>query len=237
MNEVLYKNQVLLGAGLVSLSVLLSVGFFIYNNIAPLRTVHAIGHAEEKIVADTVTWEIRLSMNFDGPGGVSQEKSQMNFEKGITTVKNFLTSKGVSADSIDVSQNMRGYPSGTSEINATINVHSSDVRGVFALSQQMGSLADKVLQDHISVSFDEPLYYYLDREMIYQKLLDEAVADAAKNAKTLLSAQGEVLGSLVSSDSSVSIVSSGMSLVDGYNDNKLIEKTAIMTVDTTYRIH
>jgi hypothetical protein len=200
-------------------------------------TVSVTGSAKMEVIADQGKWVSSITRT------VRQSSLKSGYDqmaKDLALVQTFLDSNGIAAEQISIApvfmmevynQNIDAEKQYT--LTQSIEVQSSDVEKLKALSQRNGELITKgVLYSTSSLEF-----YYSKLPEARIALLADAISDAKARAQELAKNSGKDVGTLRSATSGVVQVQSRNStdVSDyGFYDTSKIEKQITVTVKASF---
>ncbi len=235
------KNYVVFGL-ILGLSFIISagIGSMTFYKLRSMDYISTTGSAKKAVVADKVKW----SANITRPVKASTMKDGYALmDSDLKEVKNFLTSNGVTEESIDVSpiflnEVYEQYPGPEKKYNLSqnIEVNSNDVQKISGLAKNTGVL---VTNKGMLFSTNSLEYFYSKLPEARVELLASAVEDAKARAEQLSNAGGKKIGALKSASSGVVQVMSANSVeVSDYGmyDTSKINKEIMVTVKASFEI-
>ncbi len=234
------KNYIVFGI-ILGLSLIIStgVGAFAFYKIRATDYISTTGSAKKAVTSDKVKWtssitqKVKMSTMKDG---------YSKLDTDLKTVKEFLVSNGIPAESITVSPvfmneiwDNNNQADKNYNLVQNIEVQSNDVQKIDSLAKNTNSLINKgVLFTTSSLEF-----YYSQLPQARIELLASAVQDAKARAEQLAQAGGKKIGILKSASSGVVQVMAPNSVeVSDYGmyDTSKIEKEIMVTVKTSFEI-
>ncbi len=236
-NKALLPFGLVLAAGML-LSAIVAAGTF-YKVRALDNTLQVTGSAKQKVVSDLVKWNASFSRTVladDLKSGYSQISSD------LAAVKGFMTSHGISEESLEVSQvylmeNYR-YDSNLPReytLRQTVRIQSPDVEKITEIAKNTGLLINQGL----IFTTDNLEYYISNLPDLRVSLLGEAVKDASARADSIAQSGGKRAGALKSAAvGSVQVLQVNSTDVSDYGtyDTSTIEKEVMVTVRATFSI-
>lgn len=242
--KISFSGSGLLFAAILGVSVLLSVGISLYTyyRVRSLDdTVSTTGSAKQLIISDTVKWTSQISRTVK----VSKLSSgYVDISKDLDTVKKFLINKGIPENMLIVStvsqeQNYDVRPELGQEkeyiLRQTIEVNSSDVQGITALSKD----SSIVINQGINFTTTSIEYFYTKLSDVRVALLSDAIKDARMRADKMVEGTGRKIGTMKSTSSGVVQVMPVNSIdVSDYGtyDTSHIDKEVTITVRSTFSL-
>jgi hypothetical protein len=237
----------------------LAIGFVVSTAIAagtwksvrekpPERKLRITGSAKKRIKSDLIEWSATVDAR--APDRTAAYKQ---LRGGVDQVVAFLKQHGVKPEEIQpqsatfkemfkteyvgVGPNRveKRTPDGFHTTQA-IFVRSTDVAGIERVSRQVTSL----LEQGVSVTSGEPLYYYTRLGELKLEMLAAAGRDARARADNILkSTGGGALGKLLSADMgiiNINPANSTQTSEQGNNDTTSLEKDIITIVHADYEL-
>ncbi|HEU0085563.1 MAG TPA: SIMPL domain-containing protein [Candidatus Paceibacterota bacterium] len=226
---------------ILGLSLVLSaiIGSMTFYKLRSMDYISSTGSAKKAVVSDKVKW----SSNISRPVRTSTIKSgYANMEADLKAVRNFLTTNGIPAESIEISpvfmhevyeQNPGIEKAYT--LTQSIEVSSTDVAKIAELAKNTSSLANSGM----IFSTNSLEYFYSQLPEARVELLAAAVEDAKNRAGQIAKAGGKKIGTLKSASSGVVQVMSENSIeVSDYGmyDTSKINKEIMVTVKASFEI-
>jgi hypothetical protein len=202
--------------------------------------ISTTGSAKKPVVSDKVKWSTSITQSIRTS---TIKNGYAKLDSDLKEVKDFLTTNGIPAESIDVSpvfmnEVYEQYPGTDKKYNLVqnIEIQSADVQKISDLSKNTTSLvADK----GIMFSTNSLEFYYSKLPEVRVELLANAVGDAKARAEQLAVAGGKKIGALKSASSGVVQVMAPNSVeVSDYGmyDTSKINKEIMVTVKASFEI-
>lgn len=183
--------------------VALGVGMYtvLHRNDRP-KTISVKGSAEQEIVSDLIVWKITIQTN--KPTALEGFKE---VERQREIVKNFLTTQGISGESIEAGavtsqEKKSGYFDPKQDryieldqgfdVTQTITISSNNVDGVERVSKNVGEL----IALDVTAQSESPQYYYTKLADLKLEMLAKAAEDARNRAKKIAKESKSSLGGL-----------------------------------------
>jgi len=239
--ENINKSQAVFGL-ILGLSIIISasIGSLTFYKLRSMNYISTTGSAKKAVVSDKVKWS----------SSITRSTRQSTIKDGYTkldadlkSVKDFLATSGVSADSIDVSpvfmnEVYEQNPGVDKKYNLVqnITVQSDDVQKISDLSKNTSSL---IIDKGVLFSTNSVEYYYSKLPEVRVELLASAVADSKARAEQLALAGGKKIGTLNSASSGVVQVMAPNSVeVSDYGtyDTSSINKEIMVTVKSSFEV-
>jgi len=235
------KNYMVFGL-ILGLSLIISagIGSYTFYKLRSMDNISTTGSAKKSVVSDKVKWSssitrsIRQSTIKDG---------YVKMDSDLKEVKNFLTSNGITNESIEVSPVIMNEvyeqnPSTDKKYNLIQNivVQSADVQKISDLSKNTNSL---IVDKGVFFATTVIEYYYSKLPETRVELLASAVKDAKARAEQLAIAGGKKIGVLQSASSGVVQVMAPNSVeVSDYGmyDTSSINKEVMVTVKASFEV-
>ncbi|MBU6310870.1 SIMPL domain-containing protein [Patescibacteria group bacterium] len=226
---------VILGASLVIAALAGSYTFYAVRAMDNVLTV--TGSAKTRVTANSAKWTLTATRTV-GQSGIAQGYAQI--ARDTEAVTSFLTSNGVSTDSITTQPAMleEVYKTDSSlpkeyNIRQTVVVQSTEVDTLDALSKRIVELSNKgILMTGNWIEF-----YVSNLPELRVSLLTEAITDARNRAENIAKSGGQSVGSLKSASSGVVQVLAPNSIdVSDYGqyDTQSKEKEVMVTARATF---
>ncbi|NDA81019.1 MAG: SIMPL domain-containing protein, partial [Actinobacteria bacterium] len=199
------------------------------------------GSARVEAVADKASWTVTVQEIAAQPSeGIGRVNS------GVDAVQKYLTSGGVSADSVTLGglnsfaneEYQNGNPTGriaSYRIYRDVTVRSTDVEAIDRLSKNIGTL----IEEGFSVNSNPPAYYISNLPELRPKLLENAMKDARTRAEAITKASTGSVGAPKTVRSGPIQVTARDSINAedfGAYDTTTIEKTVTATVSVFFAI-
>ncbi|MEI7810633.1 MAG: SIMPL domain-containing protein, partial [bacterium] len=216
------------------------IGSYTFYKLRSMDNISTTGSAKKSVVSDKVKWSssitrsIRQSTIKDG---------YVKMDSDLKEVKNFLTSNGITNESIEVSPVIMNEvyeqnPSTDKKYNLIQNivVQSADVQKISDLSKNTNSL---IVDKGVFFATTVIEYYYSKLPETRVELLASAVKDAKARAEQLAIAGGKKIGVLQSASSGVVQVMAPNSVeVSDYGmyDTSSINKEVMVTVKASFEV-
>jgi hypothetical protein len=235
------KNYVAFGLILgIALIVSAGIGSFTFYKLRSMDYISTTGSAKKPVVSDKVKWSTSITQSIRTS---TIKNGYAKLDSDLKEVKDFLTTNGIPAESIDVSpvfmnEVYEQYPGTDKKYNLVqnIEIQSADVQKISDLSKNTTSLvADK----GIMFSTNSLEFYYSKLPEVRVELLANAVGDAKARAEQLAVAGGKKIGALKSASSGVVQVMAPNSVeVSDYGmyDTSKINKEIMVTVKASFEI-
>lgn len=210
------------------------------------RNIEITGSAKKRIVSDLIEWTATIEAN-----GADRTAAYKLLHAHAAKAHEFLTSRGVAEKEISMSsvaidaiyeteyigtgedrvarQKLQGYLARQSVV-----VRSQEV----ALVERMSREITELLEQGVTITSSDPLYYYTKLGEMKIEMLAEASKDARTRAENMVqSAGGAQLGKLKSADMGVININPANQTQgswDGNNDTTSLEKDIITIVHAVY---
>lgn len=230
--------------GAIGLALALFFGLLQVGNGISQRNSDGItvtGSARVEAVADKASWTVTVQEIAAQPSeGIGRVNS------GVDAVQKYLTSGGVSADSVTLGglnsfaneEYQNGNPTGriaSYRIYRDVTVRSTDVEAIDRLSKNIGTL----IEEGFSVNSNPPAYYISNLPELRPKLLENAMKDARTRAEAITKASTGSVGAPKTVRSGPIQVTARDSINAedfGAYDTTTIEKTVTATVSVFFAI-
>ena len=235
------KNYMIFGLILgLSLIVSASIGSFTFYKLRSMDYISTTGSAKKPVVSDKVKWATSITRQAKAS---TIKDGYVKLDADLKVVKDFLSTNGITDDSITVSpvlmneiwDNNNAQAEKNYNLVQNIEIQSNDVQKIDNLSKNIGPVMDKgVLFATTSLEF-----YYSKLPDIRIELLDNAIADAKLRADKIAKAGGKQIGALQSASSGVVQVLAPNSVeVSDYGmyDTSKINKEIMVSVKTSFEI-
>ena len=237
------ENKNLVSFGLIlGLSIIISFGIASYTfySLRSADYITTTGSAKKEVTSDTVKWTstisriVKLSTVKDG---------YAKMDTDLKEVKAFFADNGFTDEDMEISpifmneiyENNKTGADKNYNLIQNIEIHSTDVNKVDALSKNITALINK----GIIFSSMMPEYYYSKLPEMRVALLADAVADAKARAGKLAEAGNKTIGALKSASSGVvQVLSPGSAAISDYGtyDTSKIQKEVMITVKASFNI-
>jgi len=215
----------------------------------PQRQIRITGSAKKRITSDLIEWSATIDAH--APDRTAAYKQ---LRAGVDRAVAFLQKQGIKADEIrpqsanfkqefetqfiGVGPNRieKRVPNGytTTEV---ITVSSTDVARIEKASREVTSL----LEEGVSISSGEPLYFYTRLGELKLEMLAAAGRDARSRAENILrSTGGGSIGKLLGADMgiiNINPANSTQTSEQGNNDTTALEKDIITIVHADYELN
>lgn len=237
------KNSYIVPSIILALGITLAGGLWAYSFYSVKsfeNTLSSTGSAKIAVTSDVVKWTLQITrktVETELKGGYA------NLAKDIETVKTFLKEKGITDDQIILSQVFvdevyKYNPSGDTgpkefNLRQSVTVQSPDVKGVEALSKNIGELVNRDV--FVSSNFVE--FFVSKLPELRVSLLADAIKDAKARAEQIAQSNGQNVGSLKSAASGVTqvLAPNSIDISDyGQYDTQSLEKEVMVTVRATF---
>jgi hypothetical protein len=212
------------------------------------RTLQVTGSAKKRIVSDLIEWRATVDSS-----AKDRKEAYRILADGAARAQEFLLKNGVpkediwlSSASVDPSYETEYQGTGDNRIERqilkeyvgaqSIVVRSTDV----ALVEKMSREVTQLLEQGVSITSEDPSYFYTKLGDVKIEMLAEASKDARTRAENIVaSAGGAEIGKLRSADMGVINVNPANSTQgswDGNNDTSSLEKDIITIVHATFEL-
>ena len=205
------------------------------------NAITVTGQARTSATADKVVWTLNVAENSKNVGPAVQK-----VEKSVSSLKEYLISGGIPADSIEVggvntyanNEYKNGNLTGailSYTANQNVTVRSKDVEKVRTLSNGIGAL----LQTGVNVNNYGPQFYVSNLAELRPQLLADAMKDAKLRGETMTKAVGTKLGPVLAVSSGpvqVTAPDSTDTSAGGMYDTTTIPKTVTVTVSVSFKV-
>lgn len=212
------------------------------------RTIEITGSAKRRIVSDLIEWTATIEATGD-----DRVTAYKQLQDGTTKAQKFLEQRSVKPaevfpTAVDVVQLYETIYEGSGEdrisrqvprgftARQSVVVRSTDV----ALVEKMSREITELLEQGVTITSSEPLYYYTKLGEVKIEMLAEASKDARTRAENMVqSAGGATIGVLKSADMGVININPANSTQgswDGNNDTSSLEKDIITIVHAKYAL-
>lgn len=231
---------VILGFGLVVSTV---IGAYTFYRVRALDDVLSVtGSAKQAVAADQVKWITAINR----PSTASTLKSgYAQLASDLATVTSFYAAHGLASSSLQISpvymdevyiSNPLPNQEKQYTLRQTIQINSSDVAGITALSKDTSSL----ISSGVIFSTQSLEYYYSKLADLRVSLLTQAVSDAKARATQLVAGTGKTVGKLKTASSGVVQVlpENSVEVSDyGAYDTSSIQKDVMVTVKAVFTLN
>src|SRR5215208_5267293 len=206
------------------------------------QTITVTGSARKRIKSDLVIWRAGVSYQADQPQGAYKSLTD-----GISRIKQYLKSKGVTEDQMTVSSissmTLHGKDNEgneTSEITGyslrqEIQVRSGDVDRVEKIARE----ATELINQGILLESGSPEYYYTKIADLKIEMLAAAAADAKVRAEQVAKSTGSSIGSVRQARMGVMQITAADSneVSDaGINDTSSLDKDITAVVNVSFSV-
>jgi uncharacterized protein len=235
-NRAMFWGLTIIGIAII---VGISVGSFTFYKIKSLdNTLSVTGSAKEKVTADTAKWTTSFS-RIVGASDIKSGYTQMAADEAV--VSKFLKDAKIDDGAITISpvtmseiyNNNNNNAPKQYTLNQTVQVQSSDVEGITALSKNINQIIDK----GVIFSNQNPEYYYSKLPEARVNLLSDAIKDAQARAEKIAGSTGKKVGNLKSASMGVVQVlqeNSTDSSDYGTYDTSTIDKEVMVVVKAEF---
>jgi hypothetical protein len=228
---------VILGASIIISFAIASYTFYSLRSADYITTT---GSSKKEVTSDTVKWTSTIS-RIVKLSTVKEGYARMDAD--LKEVKAFFAENGFTDKDMEISPIFMNeiYENNNTGANKNYNliqnieIHSTDVAKVDALSKNINALINKGL----IFSSMMPEYYYSKLPEMRVALLADAVADAKARAQKLAEAGNKTIGDLKSASSGVvQVLSPGSAAISDYGtyDTSKIQKEIMITVKASFNI-
>jgi hypothetical protein len=236
-NKSLTVFGVILGASIIISFAIASYTFYSLRSADYITTT---GSSKKEVTSDTVKWTstisriIKLSTVKEGYAKMDADLKEVK----AFFAENGFTDKDMEISPIFMNEIYENNKTGTDKnynLIQNIEIHSTDVAKVDALSKNINALINK------GIIFNSmmPEYYYSKLPEMRVALLADAVADAKARAQKLAEAGNKTIGALKSASSGVvQVLSPGSAAISDYGtyDTSKIQKEIMITVKASFLI-
>ena len=236
-NKSLTVFGVILGASIIISFAIASYTFYSLRSADYITTT---GSSKKEVTSDTVKWTstisriIKLSTVKEGYAKMDADLKEVK----AFFAENGFTDKDMEISPIFMNEIYENNKTGTDKnynLIQNIEIHSTDVAKVDALSKNINALINK------GIIFNSmmPEYYYSKLPEMRVALLADAVADAKARAQKLAEAGDKTIGTLKSASSGVvQVLSPGSAAISDYGtyDTSKIQKEIMITVKASFLI-
>lgn len=226
---------------IIGVSVIVStviVGAIYYKARLMDNVLSVTGSAKMSVVSDNAKWTLQLSRVV---GTSTLKEGYASIASDLTAVTDFLHKNSITDAQINVEpvfmdenyDNQNGPKTYT--LQQTIEVTSTDVNGISALSKNISAL----INQGVVVSTTSLEYYYSKLPDARVSLLSDAIRDAQNRAQKIAAPAGESVGSLRAASSGVVQVLAPNSVdVSDYGsyDTSSIQKDITITVKASFSL-
>ncbi|MDR3571690.1 MAG: SIMPL domain-containing protein [Candidatus Pacebacteria bacterium] len=205
------------------------------------NTISVTGSASVSATADTATWTIDISETAS-TGGVAASAERV--AQDASAIAKYLTNQNFSSSTIataavttNTNYSSNGGPT-TYNVTDSVTVSTSDVHKIDALSHDIGSL-NNVVMDGAIVSPEQPQYYVSTLPDIRVSLLGAAIKDAKARATQIAQSGGSSVGPLETASSGVvQVLAPNSANVQDYGqyDTSTIQKQVTVTVRADFYV-
>ncbi|MEI8269742.1 MAG: SIMPL domain-containing protein [bacterium] len=236
------KNYMVFGL-ILGLSIIISatIGSLTFYKLRSMDYISTTGSAKKPVVSDKVKWTSSITQKVKAS---AMKDGYAKLDTNLKDVKDFMTTNGISAESLTISpvlmneiwdNNGNNQTDKNYNLVQNIEVQSNDVEKIDALAKNTNALINK----GIMFSTNSIEFYYSKLPEARIELLDSSIADAKARAEKLASAGGKKIGALKSASSGVVQVMAPNSVeVSDYGmyDTSKINKEIMVTVKASFEI-
>ena len=239
--EKLEKYQLFFACGIIALGIFAS-SLVVASRISKDENITVTGSASKIVKSDSAKLRIDIQAK-----AMNQKDAYANIKVQNPTVIKYLESKGIEGKDIETKSingyynyktNSNGYT--TNEVasysaSQAIEVSSKDVQKIKEISTDIQNLVDK----GVSLTVDNPEYYYSDLASIKIELLKEAATDAKQRAQSMLSAANSRVGKVKSMKKGViqNTTPDSTNVADyGINDTSSIDKKVTAVANVVFKV-
>jgi hypothetical protein len=212
------------------------------------RTIRVTGSAKRRIVSDLIEWNATVTAE-----GKDKLGAYRALHVGVEKTVEYLKAQGVGAgdifpDSAIVEEQYTTVYEGKGEdriskevlvgyvARQAVTVRSADVQRIERMSREVTNL----LEQGVSVTSQQPAYFYTKLGELKVEMLSEASRDARTRAENMLKAAGGAsLGRLKDADMGVININPAnvtRTSWEGNNDTSSLDKDIIAIVHVTYAL-
>ena len=230
----------IMGTSLIVCTIIASWTYYRAQSLSDALSV--TGSVRTTVVSDTVKWTAVFSRTVS----LSNLKNGYSkIEGDLVAVKNFLNTKGIKANEIDISpvfmdqvydynnQSVGGEKEYTLRQNVEIN--SKDVARITDVAKN----TQELIQKGVIFSTNAIEYSYSKLSELRVTLLGDAIRDAQARASKIAESSGKEIGSLKSASSGVvQVLSKNSNEINDYGsyDMSKIEKDIMLTVKASFAL-
>lgn len=237
------------GTIIISLAVVIAA-FLVANSYSSRnRANHSItvtGLGEESFTSDLIVWKASFSSR-----NSELKSASLQLENDRSSIKKYLSSKGINADdivfsSVDIQKEFTtNYDSNGNYLNTsfegyllnqTLRIESKEVDKIEKISREVTEL----INQGIELSSNAPDYYYTKLAELKIKMIQNATKDAKNRADKIAESAGSELGNLKNASMGVIQITAKNSAEDyswggSFNTSSKL-KTASITIRLDYSL-